>query len=66
MTGRKQVYSIPVEALLKLDVPIMNLGVKGYDAHKMTERLEKDYSLRILPELIHYLIARLDAEGAAK
>lgn len=66
MPGWKQVYSIPVEALLKLDVPIMNLGVKGYDAHKMTERLEKDYSLRILPELIHYLIARLDADGAAK
>lgn len=63
MPGWRQVYSIPVEALLKLDVPIMNLGVKGYDAHKMTERLEKDYSLRILPELIQYLITRLDVEA---
>ena len=63
MPGWRQVYSIPVDALLKLDVPIMNLGVKGYDAHKMTERLEKDYSLRILPELIHYIITRLDAEA---
>ena len=59
MPGWRQVYSIPVEALLKLDVPVMNLSVKGYDAHKMTERLEKDYSLRVLPELMRYVIKNL-------
>lgn len=63
MPGWRQVYSIPVDALLKLDVPVMNLSVKGWDAHKMTERLEKDYSLRILPELIHYAITRLSDEA---
>ena len=65
MPGWEQVYSIPVQALLKLDVPVMNLSVKGWDAHKMTERLEKNFSLRILPELIYYTIAQL-AEEARK
>ena len=63
MPGWQQVYSIPVQALLKLDVPVMNLSVIGWDAHKMTERVEKDYSLRILPELMHYTIARLSEEA---
>ncbi len=63
MPGWRQVYSIPVEALLKLDVPVMNLSVKGYDAHKMTERLEREYSLRILPELMHYVITQLAEEA---
>ena len=63
MPGWRQVYSIPTEALLKLDVPVMNLSVKGWDAHKMTERLEKDYSLRVLPELMHYTITQLAFEA---
>ena len=63
MPGWQQVYSIPVQALLELDVPVMNLSVKGWDAHKMTERLEKNYSLRILPELMHYAIAQLAEEA---
>ena len=63
LPGSGLAYSIPVQALLKLDVPIMNLSVKGYDAHKMTERLEKDYSLRILPELMAFAITRLDREN---
>lgn len=41
---------------------LMNLGPKGHDAHEKTERLEKRYSLEILPELLVFAIGALSEE----
>ena len=45
-------YDLPVEALLKLDVPVANMGPAGKDAHKATERLELGYSFKVAPALL--------------
>lgn len=37
---------------LELNVPIVNIGPYGYDAHKNTERVEKKYSFEVLPRLL--------------
>lgn len=54
-----EVYSLPLEQLLKLDIPVANMGPAGRDAHKMTERLELKYSLEIVPRLLAETIRKL-------
>lgn len=50
--GWGTIYQIPSHDLVKLDMPVINLGPIGFDAHKKYERLETEYSLKILPGLI--------------
>jgi arginine utilization protein RocB len=45
-------YKLPIAAMEKLNVPVMNLGPIGRDPHKWTERLELDYSFVTLPDLL--------------
>ncbi|SFH47255.1 Arginine utilization protein RocB [Tindallia magadiensis] len=52
-------YELPVETIKKLDLPVMNIGPYGKDAHKNTERLHKDYSFRIYPQLLAYAIKEM-------
>ncbi len=44
MPGFGTKYSLPLEEMQKLNLPVVNIGPFGKDAHKFTERLEKDYS----------------------
>ncbi|GHV29465.1 peptidase M20 [Synergistales bacterium] len=49
-------FGVPFGGMMKIDVPVMNLGPCGRDAHKMTERLEVKYSLDILPNLLAFAV----------
>lgn len=60
MPGWGQVYDIPVEALLRLNVPVANMGPSGKDAHKDTERLECAYSFAIAPGLLETAVQELE------
>lgn len=55
-------YSLPLEAIEKISVPVINYGPHGRDAHKYTERLLVDYSFAqvpvILRELTNYLFSK--------
>jgi arginine utilization protein RocB len=57
--GWGDIYVIPFEEIAALDAPVINIGPMGRDAHKMTERLEKDYTFRILPDLLRYFVKQL-------
>jgi arginine utilization protein RocB len=39
-----------------LNVPVINIGPYGLDAHKKFERMEMTYSLEIVPNLTHHVI----------
>jgi arginine utilization protein RocB len=52
-------YGLPLEDLLKLDIPALNIGPSGKDAHKMTERLELGYSMNVAPKLLRSAVVRL-------
>ncbi|SMP49093.1 M20/M25/M40 family metallo-hydrolase [Anoxynatronum buryatiense] len=52
-------YELPVETIKKLNLPVMNIGPYGKDAHKNTERLHTDYSFRVYPALLSYAIQEL-------
>ena len=38
---------------------MVNIGPFGKDAHKFTERLEKDYSFKVAPTLVYETIMKL-------
>jgi len=55
-------FSLPLENMEKLDLPVMNIGPYGKDAHKKSERLHKDFSFRIYPALLAYAVDQLLGE----
>jgi arginine utilization protein RocB len=42
-------YDLPMEDLRKIDVPCVILGPIGKDSHKITERVELEFSFNVLP-----------------
>lgn len=59
MPGYGEIYSLPFESILKLNLPVANIGPFGKDAHKFTERVNVRYSFEVLPELIEEVIKNL-------
>ncbi|MDO5096109.1 MAG: M20/M25/M40 family metallo-hydrolase [Peptostreptococcaceae bacterium] len=59
MPGFGTRYSMPLEEMQKLSLPVLDIGCFGHDAHKFTERLEKNYSFKIAPELVYKTIMNL-------
>jgi arginine utilization protein RocB len=49
-------YTIPFDALEELNLPVLNLGPIGRDAHKWTERLDLNYAFHILRNLLSVTI----------
>ncbi|MCF7936186.1 MAG: M20/M25/M40 family metallo-hydrolase [Synergistales bacterium] len=64
LPGWGALYSLPLEAMERLHMPIVNMGPLGRDAHTWKERLERDYALGELPHLLRRLVDRLAAEDA--
>ncbi len=59
LPGWGTLYNLPIEELLRLDIPALNIGPSGKDAHKMTERLELGYSLNVAPKLLRSAVLML-------
>lgn len=47
------------DLLRRLEMPVVNMGPYGFDAHTECERVDPDYSFRILPRMMEALIERL-------
>ncbi len=43
----------------ELNLPVVNIGPFGKDAHKFTERVEKNYSFVVAPKLVYDTIMKL-------
>ncbi|HQQ11508.1 MAG TPA: hypothetical protein PLH45_08810, partial [Synergistales bacterium] len=59
MPGWGRPYRIPTEALAELDIPILNLGTVGKDAHKNTERIHLPFMLEIFPNILRFVVERI-------
>lgn len=57
--GFGTIYDLPLEDMADLDLPVLDIGCFGKDAHKFTERVEIDYSYKVVPELVHKTINNL-------
>ncbi|MBM7096932.1 M20/M25/M40 family metallo-hydrolase [Bacillus sp. H-16] len=53
------IYPVPVHNIRRLNIPSINMGVYGQDAHKRTERVFMPYSFNILPKLIRTFTEKL-------
>ncbi|SFG12591.1 Arginine utilization protein RocB [Desulfotomaculum arcticum] len=47
----ENVYPVPVKKIRQLNIPAINFGAYGKDAHKWTERLNKKYTFSVLPRM---------------
>ncbi|MGB4588780.1 MAG: M20/M25/M40 family metallo-hydrolase [Clostridiaceae bacterium] len=45
-------YSLPLEEIAELSLPVTNIGTYGFDAHKYTERIEVPYSFHTVPGIV--------------
>jgi arginine utilization protein RocB len=52
-------YSLPLEAMQKLDAPVFNWGVHGRGAHQRDESVQMSYSFEALPQLLYETIEQL-------
>jgi arginine utilization protein RocB len=52
-------YSLPLEAIRRLDLPVVNLGPYGRGAHQRGERTLMSYSFGILPQLVYETVSEL-------
>ncbi len=52
MPGFGITYDLPLEAMQELDLPVLDIGPFGKDAHKFTERIETNYSFEVAPALV--------------
>jgi len=59
MPGFGTKYDLPLEDMQKLDLPVLDIGPFGKDAHKFTERIEKKYSFEVAPQLVYKTIMNL-------
>jgi len=59
MPGFGTRYDLPLEDMQELNLPVVNIGPFGKDAHKFTERLEKEYSFEVAPKLVYETIMNL-------
>lgn len=59
MPGYGTRYNLPLEEMQSLNLPVVNIGPFGKDAHKFTERVEVDYSFTIAPKIVYDTIMNL-------
>jgi arginine utilization protein RocB len=63
-------YSLPLEEMQRLGVPVFNWGVHGRGAHQRDESVQMSYSFEALPQLLYETIEQLalliDETGEAR
>ncbi|WP_291402036.1 M20/M25/M40 family metallo-hydrolase [Acidaminobacter sp.] len=52
-------YKLPIEDMQKLSLPVVNIGPYGKDAHQFTERIQRDYSFNVAPQLVYETLLAL-------
>lgn len=57
--GWGKTYYIPFEAMKKIQIPVLNVGPLGKDAHKNTERLNLNHAFEQLPQLLDHLVKNI-------
>ncbi|MDV2582178.1 M20/M25/M40 family metallo-hydrolase [Alkalibacillus haloalkaliphilus] len=55
----EEIYPVPVHDIRSLNIPSINMGVYGQDAHQRTERVYKPYTFGTLPFIIRALTEKV-------
>lgn len=52
-------YNLPLKEMQKLNLPVVNIGPFGKDAHQYTERIEREYSFRVAPKMVYETVLNI-------
>jgi arginine utilization protein RocB len=52
-------FFVDYQEIRELNVPVINIGPYGLDAHKRYERMEIDYSVKIVPNLTYEVLRKV-------
>ena len=52
-------HYVDYNAIRAINVPVINIGPYGYDAHKQYERMERNFTLNIVPNLTNEVVKNL-------
>lgn len=63
LPNMKRHYHVPLEQIKRLNIPALNFGCHGKDAHKWTERVHKEYSFGKLPVIMLRTLENYLIEG---
>ncbi|MCQ2011510.1 MAG: M20/M25/M40 family metallo-hydrolase [Sporolactobacillus sp.] len=55
-------YSVPLDQIRELNIPVLDMGVYGKRAHTWMERVYKPYSYGVLPKLIRSMTEQVFAD----
>lgn len=59
MPAWSRTYTLPIQAIQNISMPVVNIGPYGKDAHKLSERLSCPYSFDAMPFILEQTIAAL-------
>lgn len=59
MPAWRRRYTLPVDEIESVSMPVVNIGPYGKDAHKISERVCKDYSLDAMPFILRRTLENL-------
>lgn len=59
MPGFGVKYHVPMKEMQELQLPVVDIGPFGKDSHQFTERVEKNYSFEVVPQLVYRTIMNL-------
>ncbi|MDQ0970305.1 arginine utilization protein RocB [Neobacillus niacini] len=59
MAGWGSLFSIELGEMRQMDIPVVNIGPYGFDAHGQKERVETYYSFKVVPAMISKTISKL-------
>lgn len=57
--GYGSIYELPLADMQALNLPVVDIGAFGKDAHKFTERIETNYTFNVTPDLVYKTIINL-------
>ena len=52
-------YNHPIDEIMEINVPVVNIGTYGKDGHKLTERVHKKYTFENIPNITFRTINNL-------
>jgi len=52
-------YTHPIDDILKINVPVVNIGTFGYDGHSITERVHMKHTFSVVPNITFKTIKKL-------
>jgi len=66
MAGWDSLFSVELETMRQMDLPVVNIGPYGFDAHGQKERVEAYYSFEVVPAMISKTISKMLSIKEAK